>query len=197
MKKAYLFLKENILAGLAIIIPIALIVYVVKDSLSSLASFLYPLTKKIPFGGPIIKEILALILVVFVFSISLFLIGVLFKTYLGNQIKNYLEDHVLSKFPFYKTVKNISGQLVGIENSENPSVEIQVSENGLKKFGVIIETLEDGRYVVFVPLTPMMTIGDIYLAEKDKVKILKTPLRKLVNTITNYGVEAKKIYQEN
>jgi hypothetical protein len=88
----------------------------------------------------------------------------------------------------------MTSQLTGAENIENPAVEIDIYNNGVKKYGIIMEKLEDGRFVVFTPFIPMISLGEVFIVEKEQIKVLKVSLPRIMNVLANYGIDSKSIY---
>ena len=54
--------------------------------------------------------------------------------------------------------------------------------------------LDDGRLTVFVPISPTSTLGQIYILPADKVIKLNARFLDVVNTLTQWGVESKKVF---
>ena len=62
-------------------------------------------------------------------------------------------------------------------------------------FGFLMETLSDGRYIVFVPTSPAITLGHTYIVPPERVTLLDVPVTTVVNALTQWGAGAQEIYQ--
>ena len=61
--------------------------------------------------------------------------------------------------------------------------------------GLVVEALPDGRVAVFIPLAPTVTVGQVYILPREKVRELETSLGSVVNCVTQWGVETSAMYQ--
>ena len=55
MKKAISFIKDNILIGIAVVVPIAVVGVVLSGTLKKLIAATAPITNNISFGGTLVK----------------------------------------------------------------------------------------------------------------------------------------------
>lgn len=193
MKKIITFVKNRIVTGLVVLIPIIIIGVVLADSIKKLMSITEPLTKKIAFGEPLMESIIAVIIIILVLGFFFFISGLLLKTYLGKHFKNWLEEKILIKIPFYSTLKSVTKQFTGIEEANYPVVEVDLYGNNVKSLGLMTETLTDERCVVYLPYAPIMTIGQVHIVSKENVKVLDILFRDLADIISRVGFEANKV----
>jgi uncharacterized membrane protein len=59
---------------------------------------------------------------------------------------------------------------------------------------MIVEELDDGRLSVFVPILPTSTLGQVYILPAANITKLNARFLDVVNTLTQWGVESKKIF---
>ena len=62
--------------------------------------------------------------------------------------------------------------------------------------GLIVEVLPDDRIVVFIPVAPTPTVGQIHILPPERVKKLDATLGSVINSLTQWGVGTEKIYQQ-
>ena len=90
MRNLITFLKTTIIGGLIVIVPLAIIVFVVGDTVVSLVTVTNPLTANLPFGT-FANAVIALLLVTAIIIAVCFTAGFLLSTLWGKDIKNWLE----------------------------------------------------------------------------------------------------------
>lgn len=193
MKKIIYFVKERIITGLIVLVPVIVIGVILADSIKKLLVITAPLTKIFSFAGPFIETIVAIIVITIVLVFFFFISGLILQTYLGKSLANWLEKKVLQNIPFYTTLKAATKQLTGVEKENYPVVEVNLYGNKNKSLGLLTETLTDGNYVVYIPYAPIMNIGQIHIVAKENVKFLDIPFRNLVDIISKVGFESDKI----
>jgi uncharacterized membrane protein len=91
MKKIFTFVKDRIITGMLVIIPIVVIGVILKDVIKKLMVITTPLSSKMSFAGPLIESIIAGIILVIILGGFFLISGVFFKTYLGSRFENWLE----------------------------------------------------------------------------------------------------------
>jgi len=193
MKTMITFIKDRIIIGLIVLVPIIVIGIIIADSIKKIMDVTAPLTKKFSFGGLFLESTVAIILILLIFGLFFFISGLILKTYLGNSFKNWLENKVFEKIPFYNTIKSITKQFAGIEKKNYPVVEVDLYGNKTKSLGLMTETLPDERCVVYLPYAPLMTIGQVQIVSKKNVKVLDISFKDFSEIISKIGFEANNV----
>jgi uncharacterized membrane protein len=62
-------------------------------------------------------------------------------------------------------------------------------------FGFLMETLPDGRHIVFIPTSPAITLGNTYIVPPELVTFLDASVTTVANALTQWGVGAQEIYR--
>ena len=194
MKSLIKFVKTTVFGGLVVVIPIAVIIIVMADFFDKLVKMTAPLTAKMPFGVFTNAILATLVVVLFILAIF-FIAGLLFNTFWGRSAKNWLEESFFEHIPMYSTLKDLTKRVIGIENSNFPVVEIDIQGSGVSVLGVVVEEIVDGRLMVYTPLSPLVSVGQLYIVGKDKVKELDASIPEVINCLSKMGLEADKIYQ--
>lgn len=158
MKKLITFFKTTIIGGLIIIAPLAILTFVLGDAVNSLIIATRPLTQDLPFGT-FTNTLIALLLVAAVIITICFIAGFLLSTLWGSAIKNRLEINLFERIPMYTTLRGITQKFAGIEGAEYPVVEADLYNSDDRVLGVLVDTLPDERRVVYVPSSPIVTVG--------------------------------------
>ena len=196
MKKVFSFIKETILIGVAVLVPIAIVVIVLSDTLKKMVKATAPITENISIGGTMLKTAIAIVIVILVLGLGFFVSGLLLKSYLGNRFKNWLEEKILSHIPFFETIRNITKQITGIEKNNYTVVEVNLNENNSSMLGVKTETLSDGRHVVYCPFSPLINIGQMHIVSEKNIKHVDLSLKDFADIITKLGFESNKIQKK-
>ena len=196
MKKIKEYIKENIITGIVVIVPIAVIGIILTDVIKKLFAVTTPLSSKMTFGGPLVVSIMAAIIMLAILGIFFFISGLILKTYFGIRFKNWLEKSILEHIPFFNTISGVVHQLTGKKKSDYAVVEVDLYGNNNKLFGILTETLTDGRYVIFIPFAPVINIGQIHIVARENAKILDMSLKSAIDIISKIGFDADQIYKE-
>jgi len=188
------FLIRTALAGLVLIIPIAVIFLAVMEIWDLLEEMTALGGMHLPFPPVINGLIYAAIILLSVFAICL-LVGLSLRTRLGARTAEYVQKALVDRIPMLGLIKNLTMSLTGMQSELRP-VEVDIQGCGTSVWGFLMETLDDGRQVVFVPSSPAMTIGQTYLVPPERVTLLERP-RDVVNALGQWGLGAGAVYRHD
>ena len=196
MKSAINFIKTSVFGGIVVIIPIAIVIVVLADAYNQLLTATAPLTEKMPFG-PFTNAILATLIVLLIIVFIFFIAGMLLNTFWGKSIHNWLDKNLLQRIPMFSTLQGLTERVAGIESSNFPVVEVDLYGSGNKMLGLVVETLPDGRFMIYMPSSPVITIGQIFIVSKDSVTILDASIKDTIECLSQMGIGAEKMYPQN
>ena len=188
------FIKTTVIGGLVVVIPLSLIIIIFGDLFVNLVTIAQPVAKHLPFNELLNTIIVAILAVAGIFLIC-FITGLIVRTSWGVSGKNWFERSVLNRVPMYSILKNLTHQFVGEEGTQFTPAEIDLFGTDCMVLGAIVEELSDGRFSVFVPITPAATVGQVYLVPASRVKRLDASLGATINTITEWGIGAEKLFK--
>jgi uncharacterized membrane protein len=181
--RTWYFVRKSLLGGLAILLPISIIVFFFRWIYQTVADLIAPLTSVFidAFGLP---KFFADWLAVLAILVLCFLVGTVVATRLGNWLWENWDAQVMSRLPGYKTVKEVIAQLMGngessMSRGEVARVWLFGRDNGVSVTALVTSRHEDGVVTVFVPTGPNPTSGFIYHVPEA-----------LVETFPNIGVES-------
>lgn len=195
MKNLITFFKTTIIGGLVVILPLAIIVFVAGDAVNSLIVVTKPITQDLPFG-PFVNALIALVLVFAVIIASCFTAGFLLSTLWGKAIKNWLEKNLFERIPMYTTLRGLTQKFAGIESADFPVVEADLYNTDIRILGVLVDTLPDERHVVYVPSSPMVTVGQVYILPGSRITKTDLSMSETVSCLSQMGLEAEKLYKQ-
>jgi uncharacterized membrane protein len=187
------FVKTTVIGGLVVIVPLAIIVFVVGDTLHTLIEATKPLTTDFPFG-PFVNAMLAVLVAVLVIVAICFVAGFLLSTFWGRTAKNWLESTVLERIPMYSTLRGLTQRFAGMEDADYPVVEADLYGSESHVLGVLVDELPDGRKVVYVPSSPMVTLGQLYILSASRVTETELSMAETIGCLSQMGLESRKLY---
>jgi uncharacterized membrane protein len=195
MKKLIEFIKITSIGGLVVIVPIAIVTIVIGDTFKKLIEVTKPLTEHMPFG-PLTNSIIAVLIVAFLIIAIFFLAGLLLNTFWGKIVKGWFETKIFERIPMYSTFKGLTQSFVGIESSDFPVVEVDLYGSESRVLGIVVEQIPNGRLMVFIPLSPLVTVGQLNIVPDNCVKKLDGSLPDMIKCISQMGLEAGKLFKK-
>jgi uncharacterized membrane protein len=187
MKYAWEFVKNTLVGGLLIVVPIYLAVLLLLKAMQSVMGLVRPLAQLLPAWIPA-DNILSLLLV-----LSLcFLIGLAVRAPIGRALRERLEQSLFERIPGYALFRSLTQRLAGESREHVWQPALAEIEDALVP-AFIIEELEDGRFTVFVPSIPTPLAGAVYVLSRDRVHPLDVPFTQAIQTVSRWGSGAKEL----
>lgn len=196
MKNLFTFFKTTIIGGLVVIIPLAIMAIVVGDAVNSLIAIMRPLTQDFPFGA-FTNSVIALLFVIAIIITVCFTAGFLLSTLWGRAAKNWLEKTLFERIPMYTTLRGLTQKFAGIEGADFPVVEIDLYNTDNRVLGVLVDTLPDERQVVYVPSSPIVTVGQLHILPRVRVTQTDLSMSDTIGCLSQMGVDANKLYKRS
>ena len=187
MNRIKAFVKNSLLGGLVVILPIAILLFVFKWIFDLVTDIIQPLTS-IVMEKSHLRGILADILVISIISTVCFIVGVIIKTRFGKFIHGGLENRILKVAPGYSTIKEIVIQFFGNKKSPFSSVAlVQIFGNDTLMTAFVTDIHADGSYSVFVPTGPNPTSGNIYHLKEKYIHRVDVSVEDAMKSIISCG----------
>jgi uncharacterized membrane protein len=178
-------LKATILGGLVVLVPAvvlgAIVVWAIRTALQVVAPVLEWLPDR-SIGGVSLAALAA----VFGVVIVCFLAGLFAETAIIRRLGERAERLALF-VPGYALMKNVGANLVGIE-SRNPLKSVLVRLEASWQLGFLMDTLADGRHVVFIPGVPRALVGTLHVMAPDRVHVLAMSVSAALDALGRLGV---------
>ena len=189
MQKPKSMFKTNVVYGLIILFPLAIIVLLVVQIVEILDLIAVSLNLH-SFTSFTMAVVLALLLLlIFCFSV-----GAMLRTRLGALSFERFEQGVLKQIPGYEIISNVLKGFVE-KKTAYPAAIVRLFEPGTAVFGFVMEENENGLLTVFVPSAPVLTVGTVYLVERERVTILDEGAIALTDCISKWGIGAQKMIE--
>lgn len=194
MKKITEFIKTTTIGGLLVLLPVVAVLALVGIAVATIIKIVTPIAEKLPIktvGGLALATLLAVI-VILAFC---FLAGLLVRMRIGQLIQQRMENLLLQRLPGYVMFKNLTRQLAGQEGIEFAPALVDLYGSEARVVGLIVEEHADGKFTVFVPISPTATLGQVYLLPPTNVERLEARFVDVVNSLTQWGMESKKLFR--
>jgi uncharacterized membrane protein len=187
MKYAWAFVKNTVVGGLLVVVPIYLAVLLLLKAMQSVMGLVRPFAQLLPPWLPA-DHLLALLLV-----LSLcFLIGLAVRAPTGRALRERLEQSLFERIPGYALFRSLTQRLAGESREHVWQPALAEIEDALVP-AFIIEELEDRRFTVFVPSIPTPLAGAVYVLSRDRVHPLDVPFTQAIQTVSRWGSGAKEL----
>jgi uncharacterized membrane protein len=181
MKYAREFVTSTLVGGLLIVVPVYLAVLLLLKGMKSAATLVRPFAAILPDWIPA-ENLFSLLLVL----IICFIVGVAVRTRSGRAVRERMEVALFGRLPGYGLIKSLTQRLTGDseESAWTPAL-VELEDALVPAF--IIETLDDGRFTVFVPSVPTPLAGAVYVLPPARVHILDVPFTQAIRSISRWG----------
>ena len=193
MRKVKDFLKTTILGGLIVLLPVAILVFLIKWLVDLISDVVDPLSDVLVDElslADYIADIISITVVVFI----LFVLGMLVKTQFGTFIYEVLEKRILRIAPGYSAIRESIGHILGHARPAFSQVALaQLDESETLVTAFVTDTHPNGRYTVFVPTGPNPTSGNIYHINKKYVHSVDISVDEAMRSIVSCGAGSKSL----
>jgi uncharacterized membrane protein len=185
MRALYGFFKSTILGGLMVLVPVVVLVAVVVWAWGLAYGAIAPVFQWLPdksVGG----VSLAVLAAIGCLLLGCFLAGLLAETAIIRVLGDRAERLAMS-IPGYALMKNVGASLVGYEG-KHPVKTVLVRFEASWQLGFLMETLADGRQVVFVPGVPRALVGTLHILPAERVQVLALSVSAALDILGRLGV---------
>ena len=181
MKYAREFITSTLVGGLLIVVPVYLAVLLLLKGMKSVATLVRPFAALLPDWIPA-ERFFSLLLVLAL----CFLVGVAVRTRTGRAVRERMEVAFFGRLPGYGLLRSLTQRLAGDSDESAWTPALVELEDALVP-AFIIETLDDGRFTVFVPSVPTPLAGAVYILRPERVHILDVPFTQAIRSISRWG----------
>ncbi len=186
------FIKTTAIGGLLVIVPIAIVLFV----LAQLFYGLYSLSQTAM--DELNIQVDDALIIVGIASLSLvslcFFTGLLVQTRIGESLRNWMKKNVARRIPMYNAIASLTKRFAGLDGNKFSSVEVDLYGSGARTIGFLIEHLPDDRCAVFIPSAPVATMGNIYVVQNSAVTKLAASVADTLTAVSQWGVDTKILY---
>jgi len=193
MRGVYRFLKSTMIGGLVVLLPVLVLVAIVGWAVDLAVKVITPAFAWLPdksFGGVSLVVLIAFVGVV----LACFLAGIVAETALVSGLGRRAERLALL-VPGYALMKRVGADLIGVEG-KRPVRTVLVRLEASWQIGFLMDTLADGRHVVFVPGVPKALVGTLHIVDADRVQILAMSVSAALDVLSSLGVGLGELWEK-
>jgi uncharacterized membrane protein len=171
MKKIIHILRTTVFGGvLFLVVPLIVLVIILGKALEIARGVMTPLAELLPFKSFIGLDTPWLMGVIFLVVVC-FLAGLFAKTKTARKLLHLLETNLLSYIPGYSFIKNLGEEAAAGAPTENYQ-SILVRFDDAWQLGFLVERVEGGRAVVFIPDSPNPLAGGVFVMDMERITLL-------------------------
>jgi len=188
------FFKSALIGGFFVILPIALLIFLLQEAFDSLAAIMAPIVDVIP-----IEEIagvkFATAFGIAVLLVLCFLAGAATRTTPGRRLSGWFDEKVLGRIPAYGVLKTLTQQIAGqdAEGKFTPAVAILTED--IHDLAYIVEEHDDEFVTVLLPNAPMGMTGQIRFLKKKNVRKIDASFTDVLDSMTFWGEGSAKLFR--
>lgn len=193
MKQSLDFVKTTAIGGLVVIVPLAILLFVTAQILFVAIGAIRTIAPLLPFDfleNPVVVSLLAIAIIIGL----CFFTGLALRTATGAGLQQRLDKFLERKVPLYGVIRSITQRFAGMEDEQLTPAEIDLHGNGTGVLGFIMERLGDGRYCVFVPDVPLLTVGRMFVVNETQIRRLPGSMHTAAEAVTQWGVGLAEVY---
>ncbi|HET9686131.1 MAG TPA: DUF502 domain-containing protein [Pseudolabrys sp.] len=183
-------LKTTIVGGLLFLLPLVLVVLLLSHALRFAGKAVGPISEFLTLDkvfGPAAEESLAVLILVFISLAA----GLIARTRFGRDIMRRTENSFLGGLPQYRLVKSVAEGFAQIENAENLKPVLVNIEEGWQ-IGYLLESLQTGWVVVFLPQAPTPMSGNVMYLPEGRVRPLAISMVETMSLVKHMGIGSSK-----
>jgi uncharacterized membrane protein len=187
MKYAREFLKNALVGGLLVVLPIYFTVLLLLKGMQALKGLVQPIAGLLPEWLPA-TALLSLLLLLGI----CFLVGLLVRTRPGRNTRRRIEESFLGKLPGYSVFRSVTQRLAGDSEGSGWQPALAEIEDALVP-SFIVEEHDDGRLTVFVPSVPTPFAGAVYVLDRERVHAVDVPFAQAIKSVSRWGAGSKEL----
>lgn len=195
-KKILPFVVATTIAGLLLLIPVALLGAVFFAAYDLMVELARTTGLDLPYNDFVDGVIIGAGALVSLIIVCFF-IGLALRTSIGNALESRYDNLLQKYLPVVGMLRNLIMQVVGSNEDvlKLKPAEVALYGSNSRQYALVVEQLPDGRAVVFVPSVPAATLGQLHVVSMDDVTLLDVPVQDLLNAVTQWGAGSSLIYR--
>ncbi len=186
---------SSILDGFLILLPFLLTYLMMGQLFDAMLALTAPIVDLLP-KGVATSEMAIKIEAAALLVILCFLVGLAVKTELARRFGRWIEETFLNRMPPYVILRNLARRISGrdVPNQLQPAL---ISSNpGTETLGFIVEEHIDGKFTVFLPLSPTPGVGTLQIVSSEKIERMEVPMKDALGAILNWGAGTEALLRE-
>lgn len=181
------FLKNAIIKGLIILIPIVVLYITLRELFQLTVAFATPIADLFPadtFAYENKEEIIAILLILG----TAFVLGAMSMLKPARLLGASIESKVLDALPMYRMLKSLVAAFLNMEDEDSFKPGFLNASDGSKEPVYVIESRRDGLMVVMSPWSPTAFAGSVKVVRSEQVELVATTLDEFSLAVTHFGL---------
>jgi uncharacterized membrane protein len=192
MRNIFQFLKSTVLGGLVVLVPVVVLCVLVGWAIGVAIKVIVPVFQWLPdqsVGGVSLTVLAAVGSLIGV----CFVAGLCAELAVVRHLRSRAEQFALF-VPGYALMKDVGASFIGVESSLK-TVLVRFEDSW--QLGFQMETLTDGRHVIFVPGVPKAMVGTLHIMAADRVQVMTMSVSAALDVLSRLGVGLGKSWPNN
>jgi uncharacterized membrane protein len=192
LKQSAIFLQSTILGGLFFLVPLFVVIIIfgkIWQKMTGVGAKFSALLGIKSVGGIAGGPLMTSIIILGICLVGGFLIKLTFFA----RFRNWLDNLLVKYIPGYEFYKINLEQKIRKEDVPNARPAVLLTMDGIGQAGVIVDELNDGRKVVFVPSKPGTPEGQVYVVDASSITPLNIEEANLNKLLLKQGKGLKEI----
>jgi uncharacterized membrane protein len=193
-KKTISFLQSTIVGGLFFLVPLFVVIIIfgkIWQKMTGVGAKFSAFLGIKSVGGIAAGPLMTSIIILGICIVS----GLLIKLTFFATFRNWLDNLLVKYIPGYEFYKITLEQKIRKEEVPNARPAVLLTMDGIGQAGVIVDELNDGRKVVFIPSKPGTTEGQVFIANAASITPLQIEEASLNKLLLKQGKGLKEIIQ--
>jgi uncharacterized membrane protein len=192
LRRLVSFVKSTLIGGIFFLVPVVALVFVIGQAAAFAYSVVHPLVNWLP-----VKTVstvsLAFLIVALVLVLVCFLAGLIACMAISQWFVSSLERVIVTFVPSYGLMKSMGQGWVGVvgEESHQP-VLVRMGDH--QQMGFRMDTLADGRGVIFIPDVPNPWTGTLIVIDADRIERLPFSTKEAIECLRRLGTATKELF---
>ncbi|MCJ7556892.1 MAG: DUF502 domain-containing protein [Gammaproteobacteria bacterium] len=186
------FIRSTLIGGIFFLIPFTVLVMILGKTFTFFVKLTTPFKEWWPLDrvlGIAIADLIAIAIMI----LLCFLAGLFARSKTIAKFIASLESRFLNNIPGYTLVKSMTGSVTGVEQ-ESAITPILARFDDASQVAFKIESLPDGRVIVYIPGAPDPWAGSLFVMAADRVEPLECSLQKAVKNIRGLGAGSSELF---
>lgn len=180
------FIRTTLVGGLLFLGPVLVLVFMLGKAFDAAHALVGPLVAMIPvevIAGVHVRQLLA-VLALLLFC---FVIGLLAQLSWAKLLVSGLESRLLTNIPGYEFFKSIGGGMLGAQTVPTQQT-VFARFDDCWQLGFLMERLDNGLVVVFLPGSPSPYSGSLHYMTADRITVTDVPMQAAMQCIKRMGM---------
>ena len=191
LRRLIAFVKSTVVGGIFVLVPLVLLCVVLGQAATFAYGIIHPIVEWMPVKN-VSTVSLAFAMAILVVVLICFLAGLLARTAISQWFVGSLEQVILTFVPGYGLMKSMGQGWVGIRGEE-PHQSVLVQFDDSAQIGFLMDTLADGRQLIFVPDVPTPWSGTLVLMTADRISPLPFSTKETIECLRQLGANSGKL----